>query len=88
MSEQDAVTPEQITAWRDIATFRADSQEVILRPHRIWGAMDVRRITDAEARNVTTLSKGIDWRWMNGDMSTAWTEDAFYPFWMPRPPQP
>lgn len=73
--------------WHPIETAPNDDT-VILRPHRIWGAMDVQRVTDNTRHQLGTLSKGIDWRWLNGDLTTAWTEEAFLPFWMPRPAQP
>lgn len=73
--------------WQPIATAPKDDT-VILRPHRIWGAMDVRRISEADAERVSVLSRDIPWAWLNGDYTTAWTESAFLPFWMPRPPAP
>lgn len=73
--------------WRDITSAPKDGT-VILRPHRIWGAMDVRRITEADAARVSVLAEGIPWRWLNGDYTTAWTETAFLPFWMPIPENP
>ena len=72
--------------WLPIATAPKDGT-VILRPHRIWGAMDVRYITE-EHRRHRVLDANIPWAWLNGDYTTAWTEDAFLPFWMPLPEPP
>lgn len=75
--------------WQPIETLKPDPNIVVLRPHRIWGAMDVRYLTDEQRSTVHgTLQAGIPWRWMNGDYTTAWTEEAFLPFWMPLPAPP
>jgi len=71
--------------WQDIATAPKDGT-VILRPHRIWGAIDVRYAV--EPLSVTTLTAGTKWEWLNGDYTTAWPDDAFLPFWQRLPPAP
>lgn len=86
----------QTWAWQPIETYGVDPLNpcpVVLRPHRIHGPMDVRRLTDVEReawRNADNgvLTRDIDWRWVNGDLTTMWTEGAFLPFWMPRPAPP
>jgi hypothetical protein len=85
LGQAEARTPEP--GWQPIATAPKDDT-MILRPHRIWGAMDVRRITAADAERVSILAENIPWAWINGDYTTAWTETAFLPFWMPVPAQP
>lgn len=62
--------------WRPIETWE-ESAEPILRPHIIHGPMDVtfREILGAK-------------RWINADLTTYWPDDAFMPFWMPRPAMP
>jgi hypothetical protein len=72
---------EQVSSdWRPIETWE-QSDEVILRPHTIWGAMDVRY-------KPSLTVDGKVFNWINGDYTTAWPDDAFLPFWMPRPAQP
>lgn len=73
--------------WQPVETVPRDGT-VVLRPHRIWGAMDVRYITETDAVRVSVLANGIKWCWLNGDYTTAWTESAFMPYWMPLPPPP
>lgn len=65
--------------WQPIETLDIDDATVILRPHRIWGPMDVKR----------NLNPAVTPHpWVNGDLTTAWPERAFLPFWMhlPLPP--
>lgn len=66
--------------WQPIATAPKDADTVILRPHRIWGAMDVRY-------KPTTIN-GKPFNWLNGDYTTAWPDEAFLPFWRPIPESP
>ena len=80
-----AISRLSATCWQPIET-APDDDTVILRPHRIWGAMDVRR--NVNPKNTSVLAAGIDWKWLNGDYTTAWTEEAFLPFWMPLPAMP
>jgi len=80
-----ATLREAVQGWQDIATAPKDGT-VILRPHRIWGAMDVRYAVDPPI--VTALSAGTKWEWLNGDYTTAWSDDAFLPFWQPLPAPP
>lgn len=75
------------SGWQPIATAPKDGT-VMIRPHRIWGAMDVRYIAPADAERVSVLPGGIPWEWLNGDYTNAWTETAFFPYWMPLPPPP
>ncbi len=80
--------------WQPIETYGQDGTDlnpVVLRPHCIHGAMDVRRMTDDEVSNFQArgvLARGIDWRWVNGDYSKAWPDSVFLPFWMPLPAPP
>src|SRR5262245_22251664 len=66
--------------WQPIESFTGGPHDVVLRPHRIWGQMDVKRMP------VDIDGKHYDW--MNGDYTTAWPEEAFLPFWMPLPAPP
>jgi len=71
--------------WHPIATAPKDGT-VILRPHVIWGAMDVRY--NVKGLPVTALTAGVNWEWLNGDYTTAWPDTAFHPWWMPLPSPP
>lgn len=75
---------EAAVTWQPIETFKDDQLDdvVILRPHRIWGAMDVKR-----NRHLVSTD-GTAYPWVNGDCTNMWPEEAFLPFWMPRPTQP
>lgn len=80
--------------WQPIATYGADPlnpNPIVLRPHRIHGSMDVRRLTEAELESFQrggVLTRDIDWQWLNGDSTTAWVEASFLPYWMPLPAPP
>jgi hypothetical protein len=73
--------------WQPIETAPKDGT-TILRPHRIWGAMDVRYLTEDQRHFTSVLADGIPWEWVNGDYTTAWTDSAFLPYWMPLPEPP
>jgi len=73
-------TLRQERGWQPIETYVV-KDEAILRPHRIWGAMDVRY-------KETPTTRGDVWHWVNGDYTTAWPDEAFLPFWMSLPDPP
>lgn len=66
--------------WQPLETCPMNDTTV-LRPHLIWGAMDVR--WKPEGRK-----DGHRFPWMNGDYTHAWPSEAFLPYWMPLPPPP
>jgi len=81
-----ALAAERVKAqWQPIETAPKDGT-VILRPHVIWGAMDVRY--NVKGLPVTALTAGVNWEWLNGDYTTAWPDTAFHPWWMPLPSPP
>jgi hypothetical protein len=80
-------TPPAQEPWQPIETAPKDGT-TILRPHRIWGAMDVRYLTEDQRHFTSVLADGIPWEWVNGDYTTAWTDSAFLPYWMPLPEPP
>lgn len=65
--------------WQPIETLVKGDATVVLRPHRIWGPMDVKRNLNP---HVTPHP------WVNGDLTTSWPEEAFLPYWMPLPAPP
>lgn len=67
--------------WRPMSEFDFDgiySWKPIMRYHVIHGAMDVTR----------RMVPGVGLRWMNGDMTTYWPDDAFTDHWQPLPGPP
>lgn len=73
------VGQEEPQGWQPIETVPKDGT-TILRPHTIWGAMDVRYQQIAVG--------GKHYNWMNGDYGNTWPDEAFLPFWMPLPAPP
>ncbi len=76
---REAPAEPQACGWQPIETCPLDGT-VVLRPHVIWGAMDVRYKPNAVP--------GQPWSWVNGDYTTAWPDEALAPFWMPCPKAP
>lgn len=77
MAESAPPVPLVPQCWEPIESWRDDGK-IVLRPHTIWGAMDVRYLKEAVNGH----------HWVNGDYTTSWPDIAFLPFWMPRPDPP
>ena len=71
------MTPDS-NGWLPMSSWKNDWKP-ILRYHVIHGAMDVVR------RN---LGSSREYKWMNGDMTTWWPDDAFTDHWQPLPGAP
>lgn len=70
--------------WQPIESLPDDIKQdgtVVLRPHYIYGAMDVRW-------KPGIYGEGKHYNWINGDYTTAWPDEAFSPHWMPLPEPP
>lgn len=63
--------------WQPVETVPRDGT-VVLRPHRAWGALAVSWRPDVNPM----------FPWVNGDYAAAWPEEAFAPYWLPRPEPP
>lgn len=81
LASQNSAPAEPVNeGWRPIDENMPRDGTIILRPHVNWGAMAVRhkRPDQSEA-----FLRGFSW--MSADYSALWPEEAFLPFWMPRP---
>jgi hypothetical protein len=77
---QQLLEAEAYHKWQPIETAPKDGT-VTLRPHRLWGVMDVRY-------KPTKTMSGAIMNWLNGDYTAAWIDESFLPFWMPLPDPP
>jgi hypothetical protein len=75
--------PDEPPHWRPITTLPDEVMRdgtVVLRPHVIYGAMDVRWKPG--------IYCGKHYNWINGDYTTSWPDEAFADYWMPLPAPP